>query len=85
VIHCFIVLKHNFYLISHKVILSYLEISVAFVLVKTQGLEGIMVSTQSLAVCSYAHGIKFFTISTDNTENTCKISVFSLVPYEWHS
>lgn len=52
---------------------------------KTQGLGGIMVSTQNLAVCSYANGVSFLNISTDNTENTCKISVFSLVPYEWHS
>lgn len=56
-----------------------------FVLMKIQGLEGIMVSTESLAVCSYTNGLSFLNMSTDNTENTCKISVFSLVPYEWHS
>lgn len=84
-IHCFIVLKHNVYLIPHKVILRYLEISSVFVLMKTRGLGGILVSTQCLDVCTYAKGINYLNIS-DNAENTCKISVcFPLISYEWLS
>lgn len=73
-IHCFIVLKHNVYLIPHKVILRCLEISSVFVPRKTRGLGGIMVPTQCLDVCTYAKGINYLNIS-DNTETTCKISV----------
>lgn len=52
---------------------------------KSHGLGEMMVSTQSLAVCSYTNGVSFLNISTGNTESICMISVFSLVPYEWHS
>lgn len=43
---------------------------------KIQGLGEIMVLIPSLAVCSYTNGVSFFNISTDNRENTWKISVF---------